>query len=336
MSTRNSEASLAAALIADDGTRLELSGEHFIGRAPENDYVIPAPRVSGRHALLRYALGVLKVMDLDSSNGTTINGRMVEKETEVYNGDILCLANVCYLVALPSSDLDDSEDAQDLTVVHSVLSKPAEKVEDDNATRVLIAADLSSSESDNGVVSGTNDVFFPAGFGDTEERSSKLPHLVVLAESAKATQIFELAIEEGDEPCAWEIGRSPNCQIVLYDSSVSEQHAQLRYERGEWRLVNLLAANGVFVNNNKQLAVKLCDGDSIRLGDVQLLFREQSLGEDGRPIQPLSKSDSRRTQLEALRNAGKGLSMPLRIAVFVALATVIATVVALVSAQVIK
>jgi pSer/pThr/pTyr-binding forkhead associated (FHA) protein len=45
-----------------------------IGRAPDNMIVIDDPSVSGRHAQLRLAGEVYQLKDLDSTNGTRVNG----------------------------------------------------------------------------------------------------------------------------------------------------------------------------------------------------------------------------------------------------------------------
>ncbi len=45
-----------------------------IGRAPDNMIVIDDPSVSGRHAQLRLAGEVYRLKDLESTNGTRVNG----------------------------------------------------------------------------------------------------------------------------------------------------------------------------------------------------------------------------------------------------------------------
>ncbi|HZM93587.1 MAG TPA: type VI secretion system-associated FHA domain protein TagH [Vicinamibacterales bacterium] len=44
-----------------------------IGRLPENDWVLPDPYVSSRHARIRYANGVFHIEDTNSANGVFIN-----------------------------------------------------------------------------------------------------------------------------------------------------------------------------------------------------------------------------------------------------------------------
>jgi pSer/pThr/pTyr-binding forkhead associated (FHA) protein len=48
-----------------------------IGSDSENDIVLADPTVSRRHALLRRRLGRYRLIDLESTNGTFVNGRRI-------------------------------------------------------------------------------------------------------------------------------------------------------------------------------------------------------------------------------------------------------------------
>ena len=58
---------------------LKLSDSQVIGgrRSPEVDIVLPLDGVSGVHCKIEAVRGGVKVTDLGSTNGTTINGRQV-------------------------------------------------------------------------------------------------------------------------------------------------------------------------------------------------------------------------------------------------------------------
>jgi pSer/pThr/pTyr-binding forkhead associated (FHA) protein len=51
--------------------------ELVIGRNPVCDIVLPGPAVSRRHARLTFADGNWILQDLDSTNGTVVNGALV-------------------------------------------------------------------------------------------------------------------------------------------------------------------------------------------------------------------------------------------------------------------
>jgi pSer/pThr/pTyr-binding forkhead associated (FHA) protein len=58
-----------------------------IGRASGCDLVLEDPEVSRRHARLESENGVPYVRDLESSNGTFLNGRLLDDVVEIRRGD---------------------------------------------------------------------------------------------------------------------------------------------------------------------------------------------------------------------------------------------------------
>src|SRR5437773_579774 len=50
-----------------------------IGRTPESDLVLSDPRISRRHALIEQDHGQIVLTDLQSSNGTQLDGHMVQQ-----------------------------------------------------------------------------------------------------------------------------------------------------------------------------------------------------------------------------------------------------------------
>ena len=83
--------------------RILAGGVRTIGRATGADFIIDAPLVSRVHCRLT-ALpgGELEVKDLDSTNGTFINGRRIETG-KLASGDRLGVGRV-QLVALKDQD----------------------------------------------------------------------------------------------------------------------------------------------------------------------------------------------------------------------------------------
>jgi hypothetical protein len=75
------------------GTELQLAdrGRWVIGRAPSCDLALPADDTLSRtHAEIAVRAGVCLVRDLDSCNGTWLNGRFVRR-AQVRRGDVLQL-----------------------------------------------------------------------------------------------------------------------------------------------------------------------------------------------------------------------------------------------------
>lgn len=66
------------------------------------------------------------------------------------------------------------------------------------------------------------------------------------------------------------LGRSPRCELVLDDDTVSRRHATLQLQDGRWYLVDLDSSNGTWVNGRRTFNAEVRPGDEIRLGAVRL------------------------------------------------------------------
>ena len=91
-----------------------------IGRAPENTLHLEDPSVSGRHAQLEQVGEEYQLTDLDSTNGTRVNGELVTSAT-LRVGDRIRFGKVeaCYECEVP-------EEAQPLPALREVVARPAD------------------------------------------------------------------------------------------------------------------------------------------------------------------------------------------------------------------
>ena len=99
----------------------ELAEElNTLGRAPENSIHLDEPSVSGRHAELMLAGENCYLKDLDSTNGTLVNGQPVTN-VQLRSGDRIRFGKVeaCY-------ECDATSSAQPLPHSEQVEARPAE------------------------------------------------------------------------------------------------------------------------------------------------------------------------------------------------------------------
>ncbi len=71
------------------------------------------------------------------------------------------------------------------------------------------------------------------------------------------------------------IGKAPGSDILINDSGVSRQHANIRLQNGQYCISDLGSLNGVYVNSRKVAAEEACPlnhGDKIQLGRVKINF----------------------------------------------------------------
>jgi MoxR-like ATPase len=89
------------------------------------------------------------------------------------------------------------------------------------------------------------------------------------------------------------LGRDGKCAVRLDVEGISRNHAQIIREGGAWLITDLMSKNGTFVNGEKTDQRALADGDSIGIGDVELVFStEEAAPASGRPAGKLEGDDA--------------------------------------------
>ena len=68
------------------------------------------------------------------------------------------------------------------------------------------------------------------------------------------------------------IGSDPTSDIALVDATVAEDHGHILRKGDEYVVASLGRGRPVFVNGKKEKRAVLCDGDALRIGDVELTF----------------------------------------------------------------
>jgi Protein of unknown function (DUF3662)/FHA domain len=88
------DAGWTAALVLPDGRRVPLTGETAtIGRLPECSIPLSDPQSSRQHAQVRHDPDGFRIVDLGSTNGTTVNGTLVVGEQLLRDGDVIGVGN---------------------------------------------------------------------------------------------------------------------------------------------------------------------------------------------------------------------------------------------------
>ncbi|MEZ6126477.1 MAG: EAL domain-containing protein [Planctomycetaceae bacterium] len=83
----------------EDEHRTEISaGKVTIGRRPNNSLCITHQTVSGHHAELSVQGATLKLTDLQSTNGTLVNGRRITGSVNVNDGDVVHFGQVVFVI----------------------------------------------------------------------------------------------------------------------------------------------------------------------------------------------------------------------------------------------
>ena len=70
------------------------------------------------------------------------------------------------------------------------------------------------------------------------------------------------------------IVRDEDCDVVIRDPTVSARHAELIVRPETTTVTNLMATNGTRVNGVQIQNSQLVDGDILRIGGVNLVFKD--------------------------------------------------------------
>jgi len=97
-----------------------------------------------------------------------------------------------------------------------------------------------------------------------EEPPPEIPLLTV--ETPEGTSDVEVASD------SFQIGRSPDCNVVIPDQLVSRNHAAIEKREDGFYIVDLESGNGTFLNEERVAESLLYDGDVIQVGDAVITF----------------------------------------------------------------
>ncbi|MBX5459949.1 MAG: FHA domain-containing protein [Steroidobacteraceae bacterium] len=96
---------------------------YTIGRLPDNDIRIDNPAVSGHHSLIINILNDSFLEDLNSTNGTYVNGKLIKKHA-LQHGDVVTVGHH----QLRFVEDDEAQDEFEKTMVIQPSARPVEKI----------------------------------------------------------------------------------------------------------------------------------------------------------------------------------------------------------------
>jgi len=98
---------------------------YTIGRLPDNDIRIDNPAVSGHHSLIINILNDSFLEDLNSTNGTYVNGKLIKKHA-LQHGDVITVGH--HQLRFVEDD-DAQQDEFEKTMVIQPSARPVEKLQ---------------------------------------------------------------------------------------------------------------------------------------------------------------------------------------------------------------
>lgn len=117
-----------------------MSKERYtIGRLPDNDVRIDNPAVSGHHSLIINILNDSFLEDLNSTNGTYVNGKLIKKHA-LQHGDVITIGHHQLRFADEDSNVAEQDEFEKTMVI------PASQQNADQLAKAEAAADIAAAE----------------------------------------------------------------------------------------------------------------------------------------------------------------------------------------------
>ena len=215
----------------------------LLGRK-EGDILVRDIKVSSTHIAIHYSAMGFEILDLESSNGTLVDGKKVSK-AKIHLGTNVQIGDTVFR-----------------------LSRDPEKA------AKLLKGTHARMRGEDGGMSGLLDREF-IEFGEATAVGDS-PSKVIRPEQRTVRITVLSGPNEGEKfavkKAKVSIGRV-NSDIVLKDPDVSRKHAMLEIEEGgQIVLRDLASSNGTFVNKIRITNCILTTNDQIQIGKTVLLF----------------------------------------------------------------
>jgi ABC-type multidrug transport system ATPase subunit len=275
------------------GSEFELTGaDVVIGRAPSVDFVISQSVVSGRHALISRQKGQYTIEDLNSTNGTFLNGERVMGRRPLNDGDEIRLGQsvILHFAAPPVAQTMVQAPAIDATIMEDDLPEVVGTPSDvqDPPFPDPESAEGARPESAEGITAGISTQISgdkppvearpepaeraavpPAGgatmiYEDFLEAATQSPTQLQVAIAGAALQTVTLDKDR------IHIGRAEDNDIVVPSRIVSRHHAVLERIDGGYQISpDPQAGNPILFEGRPLTGVhRLAHQDRLRIGGL--------------------------------------------------------------------
>ena len=259
-----------------------------VGRQEGMSIVVDHHSVSRRHAEISYANGHYVLRDLESKNGTFINGKKVEPGSISFlnSDDLVRFGQIAFAFRLRHTDVSSSllvrqqvekQPGETLSLSITATNNSPNKHEDQTGDKTIVVTHTPGTLS-QGEESSLQRLLIanPADLLSSGTESSLSPTMIAAMQETPALvtnlqgKLGAFLLKPGKR---FLLGREKNCDIVLADISISRTHAEVFPGPEGLYIRDLQSSNGVQVNHTKiDSPYHLTSGDSIILGNITLYF----------------------------------------------------------------
>jgi len=219
--------------------------EITIGRTDGNTIRLTEQNVSRKHARLTLRSGVLRIEDLGSYNGTSLNGSALSGVASLKDGDVILIGD--YRLGIQEDRASQAAPTSATAAEPSPTAPAVGEVMDGQPTIPISSMVAQAAMAE------------PTAFSEPPAR------LLVTGRFMSGT---EFVLDRASHV----IGRTGENDIILNHKSISRHHAKIVREGGRYVILDLESANGVRVGGVEGDRIELQSGDVIELGEVRLRF----------------------------------------------------------------
>lgn len=233
----------------DQGQKFVLTSKEILIGRKEGQIILNDRKVSSKHAVINLQRGVYTISDLDSTNGTYLNGKKIESQV-LKDGSEIQIGFSKLLFRLQQAE--------------------EKKVEEVNVSLVDGEVDLNSIQS----IPLASEKSAPKAKRTDKKRQvkrqEKKNYFLKIVKGPNAGKI--VAIKKD----SFVLGRL-NADLNIEDQDVSRKHALIEVLADDKVFVRDLAStNGTHLNGKRVVNARLQSGDKIQLGQTILAFAGQS------------------------------------------------------------
>ena len=259
---------------------IPIKPDMVLGRQGECDLQLTEGHASRRHAKFFLAEDAVWLEDLNSANGTFVNGAKITGKVKLASGDRLRFDVEEFDFRVPGAApavVDDGktqyrepESAAVVAESSGIYKRPGAWADPDamgdgaNKTKFIDPAQLKQMMNNAPPAAAVNTASIDG------------PHLHVVSGSRAGLNIKLTVGESGVRE--WTIGSQADREVQFQDSGVSALHAKIVNEGERWKVLDQMSANGTFVNGKRSNVSYLTAGDRVRFGPVECIFQTSRAG----------------------------------------------------------
>jgi pSer/pThr/pTyr-binding forkhead associated (FHA) protein len=257
---------------------IPIKADMVVGRQAECDLQLTEGHASRKHARFSLVENAVWLEDLNSANGTFVNGTKINGKVKLAPGDRLRFDVEEFDFRVPSAAPAAADDGK------TQYREPASAVVDAESSGMYKRPGAWADPDAMGDGANKTKFIDPAQLKEMMNNAPAPavtatidgPHLHVVSGSRAGLNIKLTVGESGVRE--WTIGSQTDREVQFQDSGVSALHAKIVNEGERWKVLDQMSANGTFVNGKRSNVSYLTAGDRVRFGPVECIFQVSRAG----------------------------------------------------------